>query len=129
MSTTEGWVSVMNLGIDSQGIDLQPKTNSNRLNSIYFIFFIIIGSFFILNFFVGVVISTFNVEKENLGKNYLLTPTQKEWISARSNIVKMKPLKTSSYRKKPLYRFVINKYFEIFIFVCIILNTIVLALN
>lgn len=129
MSTTEGWVTVMNFGIDSRGIDLQPKSNSNRLNSIYFILFIIIGSFFILNLFVGVVISTFNVEKENLGKNYLLTPTQKEWISARSNIVKMKPLKTSSYRKRPLYRFVTNKYFEIFILVCIILNTIVLALN
>ena len=75
------------------------------------------------------MISTFNVEKENLDKNYLLTPTQKEWISARSNIVKMKPLKTSFYRKKPLYRFVTNKYFEIFILVCIILNIIVLALN
>ena len=53
MSTTEGWVGVMNLGIDSRGIHLQPKTNSNRLNSIYFILFIIIGSFFILNLFVG----------------------------------------------------------------------------
>lgn len=101
MSTTEGWVSVMNLGVDAKGIDLEPKENNSKANAVYFILFIIIGSFFILNLFVGVVISTFNLEKETLGKNYLLTSTQKEWINTRLNIVKMKPLKTSGYKDRP----------------------------
>lgn len=129
MSTTEGWIQVMNLGIDSRGIDKQPKENQNRANSIYFILFIIIGSFFILNLFVGVVISTFNLEKENLGKNYLLTNTQKEWINTRFNIVKMKPLKISNLKEKPWFKIINNKYFEVFIIFCIVINTIALALN
>jgi len=33
----------------------------------------VFGSFFILNLFVGVVISTFNREKEKLGKSFLLS--------------------------------------------------------
>lgn len=129
MSTTEGWVSVMNLGVDARGVDLQPKENHNKGNAIYFILFIIIGSFFILNLFVGVVISTFNLEKENLGKNYLLTSTQKEWIDTRMNIIKMKPLKISDYKDNPFFKIVDSKYFEFFIIGCIIANTLALALN
>jgi hypothetical protein len=129
MSTTEGWVAVMYMGIDARGIDLQPKENSNRAYALYFILFIIIGSFFILNLFVGVVISTFNLEKENLGKNYLLTATQREWIDTRMNIGKMKPLNTSDYKNNLCSKILENKYFEIFIIGCIIVNTIFLALN
>ena len=33
----------------------------------------IVGNFFLLNLFVGVVISTYNREKEVLGRNFLLT--------------------------------------------------------
>ena len=38
-----------------------------------FILYIVVCSFFILNLFVGVVITTYNREKEKLGKNFLLT--------------------------------------------------------
>jgi hypothetical protein len=129
MSTTEGWVDVMFSGIDAKGIDNEPKENTNMWYSIYFILFIIIGSFFILNLFVGVVISTFNLEKENLGKNYLLTSTQKEWIDARVNIVKMKPIKKAEFKANPFLKIVETKLFELFIMGCIISNTAVLALN
>ena len=40
---------------------------------LFYIVFIILGNFLILNLFVGIVISTFNREKEILGKNFLLT--------------------------------------------------------
>jgi len=115
MSTTEGWVNVMNKGVDSRGIDQQPKENTNMWYSLYFVLFIIIGSFFILNLFVGVVISTFNLEKETLGKNYLLTATQKEWIDTRMSIVKMKPITRNGYKNNPCLRVQDSKYFELFI--------------
>jgi hypothetical protein len=60
VSTTEGWVDIMNRGIDSVGIDMQPKKNENVSWSLYFMFFIILGNFLVLNLFVGVVVSTFN---------------------------------------------------------------------
>ena len=40
----------------------------------------IIGSLFILNLFVGVVINTFNQEKEKLSNNNKMTDLQKEYV-------------------------------------------------
>lgn len=80
MASTEGWIDVMNTGVDSTDIDTQPILNNNLYWSLFFIFFILFGNFLILNLFVGVVVSTFNKEKELLGKNFLLTDNQKKWI-------------------------------------------------
>ena len=51
-------------GIDNRGIGKQPKENSSLFHIIYFIIFMIIGSQFIINLFVGVVIDNFNTIKE-----------------------------------------------------------------
>jgi len=44
MTSTEGWVDVMNNGIDSTGINNQPSMNNQWWLVIYFIAFMIIGS-------------------------------------------------------------------------------------
>lgn len=56
MATLEMWTNVMYDGMDINGIDNQPLRNSNKVNSIFFIIFIVFGSFFMLNLFVGVTI-------------------------------------------------------------------------
>lgn len=73
MSSTEGWIDVMWMGVDKVGIGYEPIQNYAPGWSAFFMLFLIIGSLFVLNLFVGVVIDTFNTEKEKLGKNYLLT--------------------------------------------------------
>ena len=81
MTTTEGWVNVMYDGIDAVGLDMQPKKNTSVWLSLYFIAFMIVGSQFIINLFVGVVIDNFNTikEKEELG-NMFVTEQQRSWI-------------------------------------------------
>ena len=74
MSTTAGWAEVMYNGIDSVGINMQPKHHSSPIFAIYFVMIIITGYFFVLNFFIGVVISSYNREKEKAGKDYKLSP-------------------------------------------------------
>lgn len=54
---------MMNRGVDSVGIDMQPVRNQNIYWSLFFVLFIILGNFFILNLFAGVVVSTFNKQK------------------------------------------------------------------
>ena len=123
MSTTEGWVEVMYLGWATTDIDKQPVLRNNFWVPLFFIMFILFGSFFILNLFVGVVIGTFNNEKENIGKNFLLTTAQKEWIDAKMMILAAKPVESSTVRAKIyknklrgfLLRIVEHAYFEIFI--------------
>lgn len=73
MSTTVGWQVVMYQAISAAGIDKEPVKGRNPVWAYFFICFMIVGSFFILNLFVGIVINTFNREKEVLGKNFLLS--------------------------------------------------------
>ena len=47
-------------------INLQPKREQNFYMMIYFVVFIIVGTFFTLNLFIGVVIDSFKEEKKNL---------------------------------------------------------------
>jgi len=68
MMSTEGWIDVMQAGIDSvspiNGVQQQPIMNNNRWITFYFIIFMIFGSQFILNLFVGVIMDNFNKIKE-----------------------------------------------------------------
>ena len=74
MMTTEGWMGVMYNGIDARGVDLQPKSDNNNYWSIvYFVGFMILGSQFIINLFVGVVIDNFTriKDKEEMGNAFV----------------------------------------------------------
>ena len=73
MMTTEGWLTVMFAGVDSTGIDSQPKRDSKLFSIVFFVGFMIVGSQFILNLFVGVVIDNFNKIKEKELGNIFLT--------------------------------------------------------
>jgi len=87
MMSTEGWIDVMNSGIDSvapvNGEMMQPKENNSSMPIIYFVIFMIFGSQFILNLFVGVIMDNFNKikEKEELGSLFV-TEDQRAWIDA-----------------------------------------------
>ena len=76
MMTTEGWIAVMWLAIDATEIHKVPQRNHQPIYIIFFIAFLVFGSLFILNLFVGVVLSTFSAEKDKLSNNNLLTKLQ-----------------------------------------------------
>ncbi|OZC10594.1 hypothetical protein X798_02343 [Onchocerca flexuosa] len=59
LSSKDGWVAIMYQGIDATGVDLQWRM-------IYFISFLLLVGFFVLNMFVGVVVENFHKCKEAL---------------------------------------------------------------
>ena len=60
LASKDGWVQIMYNGIDAVGIDKQPVENYNEWMIVYFISFILLVAFFVLNMFVGVVIENFH---------------------------------------------------------------------
>ncbi|CAB3399819.1 unnamed protein product [Caenorhabditis bovis] len=68
LSSKDGWVSIMYQGIDAVGVDMQPIENYNEWRMIYFISFLLLVGFFVLNMFVGVVVENFHKCKEALEK-------------------------------------------------------------
>lgn len=60
VSTLEGWPNVMYKAIESTDIDEGPKIGSSPYYAYYFIAFILIGTYFFLNFFIGVLFLKYN---------------------------------------------------------------------
>ena len=52
--------------VDAKGIDQQPEYEYNIAAYTYFVVFIIVGSFFVLNLFIGVIIDSFNQVKKRV---------------------------------------------------------------
>ena len=80
MSSTEGWGDVMMPGVDSVDIDMNPVELNNVAWAFFFIAFMIIGSMFMLNLFVSIVVNTYEGEQEKLFKNERLSKYQKLWL-------------------------------------------------
>ena len=53
----------------------------------------IIGYFFFINLFIGVVVSTFNSENDKIGGSDLLTEKQREWIDLKLIVLRSAPIK------------------------------------
>jgi len=135
MMTTEGWIDVMNMGIDSvppvNGVEQQPIEHRNEFYLGYFILYMIFGSQFILNLFVGVIMDNFNKikDKQEWG-NLFMTDDQKAWIDAqRLGLAKtlMKKIDPPPGSRRFIFRLVNHVYFEATIMFFIVFNTVVMA--
>ncbi len=63
---------------------------------LYFVFFIIFGSFFTLNLFIGVIIDNFNQQKKKFGGegiDMFMTEEQKKYYKAMKKMGNKKPQK------------------------------------
>ena len=80
LSSTEGWGDIMWQGIDAVDIDFDPVEYNNIGWAAFYMVFMIVGSLFMLNLFVSIVVNTYYGEKEKLYRNDLLTKYQKTWL-------------------------------------------------
>ncbi|XP_066974796.1 voltage-dependent T-type calcium channel subunit alpha-1G isoform X1 [Macrobrachium rosenbergii] len=68
LSSKDGWVNIMYTGLDAVGVDMQPKENYSQWRLLYFISFLLLVGFFVLNMFVGVVVENFHRCREEQEK-------------------------------------------------------------
>lgn len=95
VATFKGWIQIMNDAIDSREEGKQPIRETNIYMYLYFVFFIIFGSFFTLNLFIGVIIDNFNEQKKKAGGSLemFMTEDQKKYYNAMKKMGSKKPLK------------------------------------
>lgn len=60
ISTTEAWTSVMYAAVDATDVDMQPIRDKNVMIVWFFMLFMLVGSYLVMNLFVGVIIDNFN---------------------------------------------------------------------
>ncbi|NXN85836.1 SCN5A protein, partial [Bombycilla garrulus] len=130
-ATFKGWMDIMYAAVDSREMDQQPEFEARLRMYVFFVVFIIFGSFFMLNLFIGVVISNFNQQRKKIsGKDLFLTEEQKKYYNALKKLGSKKPQKPiprpSNAFLGLLFDIVSHKAFDITIVIFICLNMIVM---
>ncbi|KAF7247020.1 Sodium channel protein type 8 subunit alpha [Varanus komodoensis] len=152
IATFKGWMDIMYAAVDSRKEDQQPKYEDNIYMYIYFVIFIIFGSFFTLNLFIGVIIDNFNQQKKKIdnaeqivtsllsfpflyfgGQDIFMTEEQKKYYNAMKKLGSKKPQKPIP---RPLNRiqgavfdFVTQQAFDIVIMLLICLNMVTMMVE
>ncbi|XP_005073485.1 voltage-dependent L-type calcium channel subunit alpha-1S isoform X1 [Mesocricetus auratus] len=129
VSTFEGWPQLLYKAIDSNEEDTGPIYNNRVEMAIFFIIYIILIAFFMMNIFVGFVIVTFQEQGETEYKNCELDKNQRQCVQYA---LKARPLRC--YIPKNPYQYqvwyvVTSSYFEYLMFALIMLNTICLGMQ
>ncbi|XP_059674764.1 sodium channel protein type 5 subunit alpha [Gavia stellata] len=131
VATFKGWMDIMYAAVDSRKIDDQPKFEAFLAMYMYFVIFIIFGSFFMLNLFIGVVISNFNQQRKKIsGKDLFLTEEQKKYYNALKKLGSKKPQKPIprplNVFQGLLFDIVSHKAFDITVVTFICLNMVIM---
>jgi Ca2+-binding EF-hand superfamily protein len=140
VSTGNDWVLSMYAAIDAVGVDKQPKAEFNQLNCIFFMLFIMIVNWLLLNLFIGIIYSKY-VERASTGKEEL-SKAQKQWLAVSDLLCTAEPQRdlkelrrllgdpspgTPMYFKAQIFDVVSHPRFEISVMGCILLNCLMMA--
>lgn len=135
VASLSGWGEVMHLAIAARGDAQAPAPKSNPAAALYFIAFVIIGGFFVINLAVGVIIDNFNRLKGIYDGSAFLTKEQKRWYttnrlisSATSELSTFADAPSQAWRK-PFYDLSTAAWFDTFIMAAIIFNTFLMMLQ
>ncbi|XP_029696232.1 LOW QUALITY PROTEIN: sodium channel protein type 2 subunit alpha [Takifugu rubripes] len=134
VATFKGWMDIMFPAVDSRNVEEQPKYEENLYMYLYFVIFIIFGSFFTLNLFIGVIIDNFNQQKKKLGgQDIFMTEEQKKYYNAMKKLGSKKPQKpiprpTNAFQGC-LFDCITKQAFDIVIMILICLNMVTMMVE
>jgi len=135
MSTLENWPGIMYTFVDANDATIGPTKNKNELfGYIYMIVFVFVGSFFLINLFIGVIFLEYTQasKRENKMQKFL-TPEQQNWVIMQRLVVSAKGddsnVEPEKKWMKPYFRLINHFYFEMFITIVILINIIMMAIN
>jgi len=133
IASIDGWVDIMYAGVDATEIGEQPIRNASPVMAVFFMAFILVGGFLVLNMFVGVILENFQAhqkaEKESFEKNKVIQQAQGTWVepensdNSEEDDIEEEPFWVGypPWRMKLLAHVQSHK-FDIFIIIVILLN-------
>ena len=115
----------MHYTTDAIDVDRQPIENHSPEKSIYFVAFLVIASFFVLNMFIGIVVESFQNCQEKLEQE--LDQRRQEQLEQQRADKRRFRDDLAIYSQYPrwrqqIYDVCINKYFDLIIAAVIVIN-------
>ena len=89
VSSLEGWPDIMFQALDFTEPNKGPSYNNSPAYMSYFVIFILIGSFFFLNFFIGVLFLEYNKAQREEQKGF--TQEGLAWMDIQRLILSAEP--------------------------------------
>uniref|UniRef100_A0A8C3V8Q3 Sodium channel protein n=1 Tax=Catharus ustulatus TaxID=91951 RepID=A0A8C3V8Q3_CATUS len=133
VATFKGWMEIMYAAVDSTEVSKQPKYEANLYMYLYFVAFIVFGSFFTLNLFIGVIIDNFNQQKKKISQDIFMTEEQKKYYNAMKKLGSKKPQKPIPRPVNKLqglmFDIVTQQLFDITVMVLICLNMVTMMIE
>ncbi|XP_061092053.1 sodium channel, voltage-gated, type I-like, alpha isoform X4 [Conger conger] len=134
VATFKGWMDIMYAAVDSRNLEEQPVYEVNLYMYLYFVIFIIFGSFFTLNLFIGVIIDNFNQQKKKFGgQDIFMTEEQKKYYNAMKKLGSKKPQKPIPRPVNKfqgcVFDFITKQAFDIVIMILICLNMVTMMVE
>ena len=124
-STLDGYGQLLFDGLDATGVDEQPKRDANPGAFFFFLAFIVLCAFALLNLYVGVIFYQFSrIRTLSQTSSLDLTEAQKEWGEMCRTVLRMRrrkkmPLPANPLRRIP-YRVASHEKFENGVFLALI---------
>uniref|UniRef100_A0AAQ4Q6J4 Sodium channel protein n=1 Tax=Gasterosteus aculeatus aculeatus TaxID=481459 RepID=A0AAQ4Q6J4_GASAC len=133
VATFKGWMDIMYAAVDSRDVEDQPEYEVNLYMYLYFVIFIIFGSFFTLNLFIGVIIDNFNQQKKKISQDIFMTEEQKKYYNAMKKLGSKKPQKPiprpANAFQGCVFDCITKQAFDIVIMVLICLNMVTMMVE
>ncbi|XP_074485718.1 voltage-dependent T-type calcium channel subunit alpha-1H-like [Sebastes fasciatus] len=132
LSCKDGWVSIMYDGLDAVAVDQQPVRNNNPWMLLFFISFLLIVSFFVLNMFVGVVVENFHKcrQQQEEEEARLREEKRQKRLEKRRRRAQEKPYYADySPLRRSIHTVCTSHYLDLFITIIIFTNLITMSME
>jgi len=132
LSSKDGWVNIMYTGLDAVGVDIQPRENYNEWRLLYFISFLLLVAFFVLNMFVGVVVENFHRcrKEQELEEKARRAEKRQRKLDKRRRRLREPPYYANYGRfRLLLHKWVTGGYFDLLIAAVIGFNVVFMSLE
>ncbi|KAK2817265.1 hypothetical protein Q5P01_025456 [Channa striata] len=132
LSCKDGWVSIMYDGLDAVGVDQQPIRNNNPWMLLFFISFLLIVSFFVLNMFVGVVVENFHKcrQQQEEEEARLREEKRQRRLEKRRRRAQEKPYYADySPLRRSIHAVCTSNYLDLFITIIILTNLLTMSME
>ncbi|XP_067353747.1 voltage-dependent T-type calcium channel subunit alpha-1H-like isoform X2 [Channa argus] len=132
LSCKDGWVSIMYDGLDAVGVNQQPIRNNNPWMLLFFISFLLIVSFFVLNMFVGVVVENFHKCRQQQEEEEARMREEKRQrrLEKRRRRAQEKPYYADySPLRRSIHTVCTSNYLDLFITIIILTNLLTMSME
>lgn len=130
----ESWPNRMLEGVDARAVGLAPVIDYNPSIAYFYVIYLILANFFLVNLFTVIVFDKFNEAKRNESNlsSLLLSKEQVLWSEIQTMILRAKPwpakIKISSTFRQKFHNLSKNKTFDFVIMIFILINMISMAM-